>query len=162
ESEEDQMAEQHTPVWAIAYEQARPVEVRPTGPQQMRHIRAIVALALLNKALRPQHLLGGDELDGEAEHFAVHRMREPAVIDTGDAVAGAIDDVDVAAVAVGFGEPKRVGHLGCVAPRRERREDRAAVTWTCEDVEVAGMARDAGVPREGIRAADKEWHTGRL
>src|SRR5438874_1511505 len=53
EAEQYDVREQHAPMVAEAHQQPRPVERRPGFAQQVQHVRAVEALALLNERLRP-------------------------------------------------------------------------------------------------------------
>ena len=86
---------------------------------------------------------------------------EPAVVDLGDAVAGAEDEVDEVLAAARLAQPVREGQLGAVAGGLEQRSRaRSRSSRPEEEVEVLGVAGDAGVALRGEGAADQERHVG--
>ena len=58
EAEEDEMAEQHAPVRSEAPHQPVPVQQAAAVTEQVGDVGAVVALALHDQRLRPDHLLG--------------------------------------------------------------------------------------------------------
>jgi hypothetical protein len=121
----------------------------------VRDVRAVEPLALLDERFRPDHLLGRAEVHALVEDVIGHGVVEPVLVDTREAIARAEDDVDEEFAVVGFAEPVRERLLGDVAGRPERGQGRLEVFLADEDVEVLGVALDAGVAREGVGAADQ-------
>ena len=79
---------------------------------------------------------GRTELDRHAEHFLVDRVREPLVVDFGDGVAGAEDDVDELVAVMRLGQPVGEGDLGLEAGALQHVENALQVARADEDVEV--------------------------
>src|SRR5690606_17198749 len=59
EAEEDQVREEHRPVLVEAPEQMLPVHLLGADKDDVVDVGSVVALALADEALRPDHLLGG-------------------------------------------------------------------------------------------------------
>src|SRR4051812_48131559 len=91
EAEKHEMGHQDPPVRAEPVKQAIPVKIRTECLDQMSHIGAVEALALHDECLRPEALLSGYQLHGNAEHLAVECVFKPAVIHLGQGVARAVD-----------------------------------------------------------------------
>jgi len=81
----------------------------------VRNIGAVEPLTLLDEGLRPDHLFRGAESHWQIEDLVGGRMREPLVIDSGDAIARAIDHIDEILAAVRFAEPVWERYLGLIA-----------------------------------------------
>jgi hypothetical protein len=67
-----------------------------------------------------------------------------------------VDHVDDVFAADGLAEPVGVGRIDRAADTRQRTQDAVEVLRQDEDVEVLGVADDAGVAREGVGAANQE------
>ena len=136
-------------------QQTIPVERRTELADDVHHVGAVEALALLHEALRPDHLFSGTQADGAIEQLRRGRVREPEIVDARDAIAGAEDDVHEIRTAVDFSEPVRKRQLGAVPDRGEQVEDAPAVCRLDEQVEILRVALDARVLGERERAADQ-------
>jgi hypothetical protein len=110
-------------------------------------------LAFHDQSFGPDHLLGGNELDVHAEHLFLHGMLEPAVVHHGHAVARAEDQVDEVLAVMRLAQPVRERERGFVARFLKRPGGAAEVVAADEDVEVFGVALDAGVARVSVCAA---------
>src|SRR5438874_3956638 len=159
ESEEHQVRHQYAPVVAEARDQPRPVDALRRGPQDVRDVRTIEALALHDEGLGPDHLFRRDQPHRTAEDFFLHAVDEPFVIHGGDAVAGAEDDVDEILPAPRLAEPVWERQLRLAARRAQRLEYALEVARMDEDVEVLRVPGDAGVALERVCAADEEVDT---
>jgi hypothetical protein len=161
ESEHDQVSEEHAPVGAEAREQPVPIELGRPRHQDVDDVRAVEALAFHDERLRPDHLLGGAQPRGHAEDLGLHRVREPQVVDHRDAAARAVDDVHevVEGRCVGLAEPMGKGELRPAAHPLEHAHQDRGIDGPAEDVEVLGVALDARVTRERVRAADEVRHS---
>ena len=157
-AEHHDVREEHAPVIVEAHQQPIPVERRPELADEVHHVGAVEALALLHKALRPNHLLRGTQLHGDVEEPGVDRVREPEIVDARDAVAGAEDDVDEMMAAVDLPQPMRERQLGAIPERVEDSEHLTAVFRPHEDVEVLGVALNFCVFGEREGAADEIRH----
>ena len=115
------MAQQHAPAPAEPPQQAAPVQLAPARQDQVGDVRAVVALALHDEGLGPDHLLGRAEPDRDAEDFARRGVREPQVVHGGHAVARAEDEVDEAVPRIRLAQPVRERELGREAGRRRAR-----------------------------------------
>src|SRR6267378_1379294 len=160
EAEQYQVGHEHAPVITEARDQPRPVDALGGGSQDMRDVAAVEALALHDEGLRPDHLLGGDEPHGPAEHLFPDAVTEPLVVDGGHAVAGAEDDVDEVVAAPRLAEPVRKRQLRLAPRRGQRRQHALDVARVHEDVEVLRVARDPRVALEGVGATDEELEAG--
>src|SRR6266851_4085430 len=136
EAEECQMVEQDPPVGTEPGQEAAPVELPVAGPDQVRDVRAVVALALHHECLRPDHLLGRAQAHGHAEHGRGHGVSEPSPVDVGDTVARAVDDVDVVALEMRLPQPVRKGQIRLESAGRQRSQQREGVAPADEYVEV--------------------------
>ena len=157
-AEQDQVAEQDRPVAAEAEQQPVPVEVLGPRPQEVGHVAAVEALALLDERLRPDHLLGRAEPRRDAEHLLVHRVLEPEVVHPGDPVARAEDHVDEVVSAVALAQPVGEGPLDRAAHPLQLLQGAVEVPGMDEDVEILGVPDDSGVAGERVGAADQERH----
>src|ERR1051326_3974213 len=160
EREQNEMREQRAPVRTEALDEALPIELLARRANHVRDVRAVEALALHDQSLRPDHLLGRNQLDVHVEHFLSHRELEPSVVDTRDAVARAENQIDEVLAFVGLAEPVRKRQLRVVSRALKRRLRARKIVAADEDVEVFRMALDAGVTRERVRAADEMRDAG--
>jgi hypothetical protein len=119
-------------------------------------VDAVKTLAPLDQGFGPQHLLDRRELDGPVEDARGGGVLEPFFVDAGQAVAGAVDDVDEVLAAVRLAEPVREGHVGRVARIGRRTKGGLEVVGADKDVEVLGVTLYAGVAGERIGAADQD------
>ncbi len=148
EAEGDEVGEEDAPVVAEAAQQPFPIQGLAAAPDQVGDVGPVKPLAFLDVSLRPDHLLGGAELDRDAEDLGVGRVREPLLIDLGHAVARAVDDVDELVLAASLGQPVRERNFGAIPGGGERLEDPVAVAPGEEDVQVLRMPFDPRVLRQ--------------
>src|SRR5262245_15547217 len=135
-SKHDDEAKEHAPVHAESIDQPLPVETLAELINEMHHIGAVEALSLLHERLGPDHLFGRTKLDGNTQHFAVARMREPVGIDPCDRVARAEDYVDEPGAAINFPEPVRISELGAIATLLKEAQGAVNVGRIDEHVQV--------------------------
>src|SRR5690606_32669587 len=107
EAEQDHVAEQYPPVPVESAEQPLPVEAVRAGQEDVRHVRAIVAITLHDERLGPERFLRWTDADGEPEDLFLAGMLEPLVIHRRHAVAGTEDHVDESVVRFDLGQPVR-------------------------------------------------------
>lgn len=143
-------------------DQPTPIEPWATRANQVRHVVAIVPLALHYEGLRPDHLLGRAQPDRHPQHRGGHAVREPRVVDLGNANARAVDDVDAAAVDPRLPEPVGERPIGLEAVGRQRPQQADGVATADEHVEVLRAAHAAGIVCQRIVAADEERDAGPL
>src|SRR5215510_7618382 len=76
----------------------------------MHDVCAVVAHALLDKRLGPDHLFRRYHRDDHPEHVRLRRVVEPQIVDSREAVPGAVDHVDEVLTLPDLREPmgKRV------------------------------------------------------
>ena len=101
----------------------------------------------------------GHELHRHAEHFFVDRVREPLVVDFGDAVAGAEDHVDELVAVMRLGQPVAERDLGLEARRASAR--RACAARRAAARRCRSPSSSAKCPRStwnAIAAADHVRH----
>jgi hypothetical protein len=122
----------------------------------MIDIGAVEALALHDERLRPDHFLRGTQLHRDPEDLVGNGVREPFVVDGGDPVAGAVDDVDEIATRERLAEPVGKRHLRPKARSRQDVKRFFQVPLSHEKVEVLRVAADAGVARRRVRPAHEE------
>ena len=103
----------------VAIDEAPPVELVADRVDDVRDVGAVEALALHDQPLRPDHLLGRNQLHVDVEDDAVDRVVEPQLVDDRDAVAGAEDQVDEVVALERLAEPVRKRELRLVAGRLE-------------------------------------------
>ena len=128
----------------------------------MRDVGAVESFALLDKGLRPDHLLAWAQPDRDIEHRVPLGVQEPLVVDGRQAVARAVDDVDEELAAVRLAKPVRKGHVCFIARPGEGHESLLEVRASDEEVQVLGMPLDTRVARKGIRAANEHFDPGLL
>ena len=95
-------------------------------------------------------------MNRQPEYLGIDGVLEPGIIDFGDGVAGAENDVDKVFPRVSLGEPARLSDLRAVPSGREDLEDTLTVLGSCEDIEVFRMPYDAGVTGQGISPAHEK------
>src|SRR5439155_23854979 len=139
EAEENDVREQCPPVAAVTVEEAAPVEPVADGPDEVGDVGAVEALAFHDQPLRPDHLLRRDELDVHLEDLAGDGALEPELVDDGDAVAGAEDEVDEVLPFPSLADPVREGELGAIAGGLKKPAGAVEVGAADEDVEVLGL-----------------------
>ena len=83
-------------------------------------------------------------------------MLEPLVVDSGDAIARAIDHVDEVLAAMGLAEPMRKRYLGAIAGFFQGTQRAREIGCFDEHVKILGVARDACISSEGVGAADQD------
>ena len=155
EPEQHQVAEQHTPVRTKPTQQTLPIQFASTSKQQVRDVGAVEPLALLDERLGPDHLFGRAQPNRHVEDVVRCGVREPLVVDVGNPVARAEDDVDEVLAVVGFAQPVRKRNLRDVAGTLKSLQRAREVRFADEDVQVLGVALDAGIAGEGIGSADQ-------
>jgi hypothetical protein len=121
----------------------------------VRDIGAVEALALLDEGLRPDHFFNWAEAHGNVEDGVSGSVAEPFVVDHGDAVARAVDDVDEVLAAVGLAQPVGEWDFCGVSRFSKRLECSCEVAWSDEDVQVLGVTLDTCVAPERVRPANK-------
>jgi hypothetical protein len=136
--------------------EALPVEALAGSQEQMHHVAAVVALALHDVRLRPDHLLGRSKPDGHAEDLAFDRMLEPFVVDRGLTVATREDEIDECIAFVDLSEPVWKLELGVISRAIHHFFEARVVASADEHVEVFRLAGDAGVTEVRVSAADEE------
>ena len=162
ELEQHEVGEQHAPVPAEAAQHPLPVERGALAQQQVGDVGAVVAVLLHHERLRPDHLLRRHQARLDAEHAGRTGVGEPLVVDHRDAVAGAVDHVEAVVALLGLGEPVGESDLRLPAELAQHFERPVAAVARHEQIEVLGRARDAGVRREGERAAHQVRHAARI
>src|SRR5258708_15320521 len=151
----DEMDEEHLPVpLAETPKQVLPVQLRALAAQEVMDVRAVEPLALLDERLLPDHLLGRHHQRTPAQHLAGEGAAAPVLVDGADAASGGEDEIDEVRAGEGLGEPERVGELGAVAGGRERLEGARDAVLAHEEVEVLGVAPDAGMRLQRVGAPD--------
>lgn len=90
------------------------------------------------------------------EDLPLEGVLEPPVIYLGDAVARAEDHVDELLSVECLPKPVRKHQGGSAPGQGEDLQDPVAVAPAHEDVQIPGMAFDAGVAPEGVPAADEK------
>ena len=93
---------------------------------------------------------------GTSSTVSVDAVAEPVVVDQRHAVARAVDQVHDVLAAVGLGQPVRERHVRLAAVGGEHRQRALDVARVDEEVEVLGVARDAGVALERVGPAHQE------
>src|SRR6266851_1717448 len=86
ELKKEQMSEEDFPIPLKSADQAVPIHRRGAAAKNVRHVRAIEALALEDERFGPDHLLRGDKEYGMAKHHAGIRMLEPLLVHIGNPV----------------------------------------------------------------------------
>src|SRR6266545_998693 len=158
EPEEEDVREEDLPVPLEANEEPVPVELVAARAEQVVHVGAVVALALEDEGLRPDHLLHRREQDLDAHDLRPARVAEPEVVHHGDAVSGGEDEVDVPLAPVRLADPARVRHLGPEPGALEDSERLLDIALAQEDVEVLRVPEDAGVLEQRVRPRHEERH----
>src|SRR5262252_6434601 len=157
EAEERQMAQEHPPVSAKAGHQSVPLELPLTGADEMGDVGSVVAFALHDEGFRPDHLLGWTQPDGHSEHPGGAAVGEPIVVHLGQAIARAVDDVDVIPFHVCLAEPVRKGQIRVEARRGQAFEEGERVAPADEDVQVLRASDVARVVAQRVSASHEEW-----
>src|SRR5690606_41504991 len=107
DGERDEGVYPRPPVPALWAAQPRPVEAVGAGRQDVRYVRAIVAITGHDDRLGPERFLRWTDADGELEDVFLAGMLEPLVIHRRHAVAGTEDHVDESVVRFDLGQPVR-------------------------------------------------------
>jgi hypothetical protein len=156
EAELHDLHEQQTPVRTEAVHEPVPVETL-SGPQhEMHHVAAVIALALHDVGLRPDHLLRCRQAYGHAEDPSFDGMLEPLVIHGRLSVAAGEDEIHERVVLVDLAEPVRELQLRLVAGARHCLLEPGVVAPAHEHVEVLRFARDPCVPVVRVRTSNEE------
>src|SRR6266496_9821 len=126
----------------------------------MGDVGAVEALALHDHRLLPDHLLGRDDPGRDAEDRLVDGVAEPVIVNRGETVARAEDDVHEMVAAVRFAKPVRERDLAATAAAFKDSECAMTIRFTDKDVKILGVADDAGVPFEGVSAPNQIRNPG--
>ena len=126
----------------------------------MSDVGAVIALPLHDERFRPNHLRDRTNLLRSAENLSRLGIFEPVIIDRGDAVPGAENDIDKIISLIDLGEPMRKSELDLKTRSTEKFENRPNVSPAHENIQVLGIAPDSGVMFQGERAADQERSFG--
>src|SRR3954463_14423309 len=92
-SELNEVRQKHALVMLKSLDEASPFHLVAARQQQVNHIRAVKAIAILHKCLAPELLLRRREARAIAEHLVPRRVIEPAVVHGTQAIAGVVKDV---------------------------------------------------------------------
>jgi hypothetical protein len=111
---ENEMTQEHPPVRSKTIKQAGPVQTCTTGVQYVDNICAIIAFALHDVALGPEHFFRRAEVHRYAKHLGCYSMCKPHLIDLGNAIARAEDDVDTIVATHGLTQPVGKGQLSVI------------------------------------------------
>src|SRR3982075_3148043 len=85
----------------------QPIPIQPplAGSDQVGYVGPIVTLTLHDEGFGPDHLLRRGKQDGEAHHGGGIAEGKQLIVDFGQAIAGAVDDVYVVTFDLRFAEP---------------------------------------------------------
>ena len=156
EPEEDEVGEPQLPLRREAAQEAVPVERLGAGPEHVRDVRAVVALALHDERLLPEQLFDGRDLHRHSEHVGFRGEVEPIVVDAAEAVARCEDQVHRVVALFGLREPVRKGDLGMVSALAERAQSGVQIGPLDEEIEVLRLPDDAGVVEQRVRSPDEK------
>jgi hypothetical protein len=92
-----------------------------------------------------------------SEDVGAPREVEPVVVDDGDAISRGVDEVHQVVVPEGLVQPSVHGALYAPAVLLEHRERAVGVRLAQEEVQVLGVAVDAGMSGVRVGSADQEW-----
>src|SRR5205814_4289872 len=105
----------------------------------------VKAFAARDEQLRCNQLFSGQHAAADVhDHFDPTAL-DPRIVNRDHAVAHAGDQVDVEIVAMGLGQPHRIANLALKSCRVQFTKRALYVLWSDEDVEILGVAPDAGV-----------------
>src|SRR6266851_5348175 len=126
----------------------------------MDDVGSVEPLTLLNESLRPEQLLWWTKPQRHPENLVVDGVLEPLIVDTGDAVARAEDQIHEVLAPVHLAQPVWKRQLGVVPGGLEDVKRPPYVFALQEDIEVLGVAINLRVSRVGERAAHQKRHAG--
>jgi hypothetical protein len=127
-------------------------------PEEVHDVSAVEALPLHDKRLLPEKLLDWSDLDRHPEHFGLERVSEPLVVHAADAIARREDQVHMVARLMRLREPVRERDLRAVAGIAKRGERAIQVAASHKEIEVLGVAHDAGVLEIRVGSPHQKWN----
>jgi hypothetical protein len=122
----------------------------------MGHVGAVIALALHNESLRPDHFFHGTDPSGGAEGTSGFGVSKPIVIDHGDAISGAENDIDKIIPAINFCQPMGESQLCPESRSLQMLESGLNMSRAHENIQILGIAPNPGVIFQGKGASDEK------
>ena len=104
-TEQNKVTQEHTPVWAKAMNQMRPIDSLCAALKNVRNICAVEPFAFHNVRLHPYHLLRRTKFHVQAKQFVIVRPLEPRIIHLAQTVAGTKNQIDVVPAVPCFSKP---------------------------------------------------------
>src|SRR5437879_185844 len=114
-AKKNRMRQQHRLVSRETLQQPPPIHLPALAENQVDHIRAVKAIAVLHEGFGPQRLFRRDQASGVAENLSFHGMSEPSIIDGAEPIAGVVEQIDERLAAQGLGDPEGIKELGAIA-----------------------------------------------
>ena len=143
---------------ADAVDQPLPVERVAEAENQVQDVGDVVPVPLADEQPVPDQLLGRRDAHRHRGQDARPAVLDPVLVDERDAVAHPVDQIDEVLAEGRLGEPVRVLEPRDEPGRAQRargRDDRCRLE---EQIEVLGLAVDAGVLVDGVGAGDDVGH----
>lgn len=133
-----------------------PIDLVVSLQDRMHHIGAVIAVAQLDEAFRPDEFRRSDDAHGSAEDLDLAGMFEPGVADRHGAIRGREDHVEEILSLEDLAEPAVVLDLDRVTEILEMREHARVVAGLAEDIEILRRARNPRIGRERIGAGEQK------
>ena len=92
-----------------------PVKLCTTRVQQVHNVRPVIAFTFHDIGLGPEYFFWWAEVHGNPQRVASHSMGKPCLINRGNAVARAEDDVDTIRAATRLTKPMREGQVRVIS-----------------------------------------------
>ena len=151
--EEHQSGEEQQAMVADQSKDALPIQASGSCIENMRDVGAIKALPRQYEQLGGEQFFRRQNPSGDIEHDGGVGALDPGAVHAQGAVAHTADEIHEIVIAMGLGQPNRIGHIHFEVVSAQAFERARGVIGGHEKVQVFGIAPDAGVmlQRKGAR-----------
>ena len=133
-----------------------PVDRLVTFEDEVRDVRHIIAVMILDEYLGPDELRDRDEAHRSAEQLGLGRIDEPFVGHVGGHRRHVGDDIDEQLAARDAAQPTLVDDLDVKATPLAMVEHLERIAGLGEHVDILGRPVEPGIARQGVGARNEE------
>ena len=152
--EQDQVAEQHTPIRTEPLDQMLPIEFLYAAQQNMRNIGAIESFALHDVRFHPENFFRCAKFHCQTEKVSIMRSIEPGIVDFTKSIPGTKNQINAIATTFGFGQPMWKYFFRLIAGASKCIESCTNMGGPEVQIEVFRLTRNTGIEPERVRPSD--------
>src|SRR4051794_31676 len=149
------MTEQYPPIGTESAKQMFPIDFVGAAFNQMSYISAVVSLAFHDERFHPNDLFGSAEFHFLAQQLAIACSIKPGLIYATQTVSGSENQIDHVVAAFRLGQPMWERLFAFITARLKYRERPIQIARLKKQIEIFGVARNAGVHTESVGTAHK-------